>query len=346
MKSIAIFQTDLGLGGLQKSLLNLLNNIDYKKYNVDLYLFNKKNFYLCVPNKVNVIFLKNSFINRLLPFNKLLKKNFLFNKEYDIAIDFNGYNANTALCALKTNAKKRFIWVHNDLYVKYQNEYKYRILYKLGKEKYNYFDKIICVSEGARQSFEKLSNIKDKYIVIPNYINTKEIIEKAKAKRDFKIDDTRYNFVCLGRLCYQKGYDTLFPIIKKLLNERRDFHLYIIGDGKIKNKLIKQVKSLGIKPYVSFFGARNNPFSLLNQMDCLLFNSRYEGQGMVLLEAKALGLEIIMPKHLEKYCDGIKGVDNPLEAMVNAHKKDKVFDDLKDYNDNIRDLLYNLFEEK
>ena len=38
MKKIAIFQTDLNFGGIQKSLINLLNNIDYKKYEIDLYL--------------------------------------------------------------------------------------------------------------------------------------------------------------------------------------------------------------------------------------------------------------------------------------------------------------------
>ena len=40
-KNIAIFQTDLGIGGIQKSIINLLNNLDYKKYNVDLYLLSK-----------------------------------------------------------------------------------------------------------------------------------------------------------------------------------------------------------------------------------------------------------------------------------------------------------------
>ncbi len=42
MKKIAIFQYDLGLGGIQKSLINLLNNLNLDKYEIDLYLFSCK----------------------------------------------------------------------------------------------------------------------------------------------------------------------------------------------------------------------------------------------------------------------------------------------------------------
>ena len=44
MKKIAIFQYDLGVGGIQKSLINLLNNIDNDKYMIDLYLFSDEIF--------------------------------------------------------------------------------------------------------------------------------------------------------------------------------------------------------------------------------------------------------------------------------------------------------------
>ena len=43
MKKIAIFQYDLGMGGIQKSLINLLNNLEISNYDIDLYLFSKDN---------------------------------------------------------------------------------------------------------------------------------------------------------------------------------------------------------------------------------------------------------------------------------------------------------------
>lgn len=336
-KKIAIFQHDLKIGGIEKSLINLLNNLDENKYEVDLYLFREGDFYSLLPKYVNLIKMKKrSFLTQFVNFNYLYKHcNLKLNeKEYDIAIDFNGYNNICSLGALKVRSKKKIIWLHNDIKVKYKYEWKYRVLYHFFKDKFKYFDLVVSVSEGAVESFKEVEqNIPCK--VIPNYINTKEIIESSKEIIDFKVDKRKINFVCLGRLHYQKGYDLLLPIIKKLLNERKDFHLYFIGDGKRRTELETQVMNLGIRDYVTFLGAKKNPYPYLAQMDALIFNSRYEGQGMVALEAKCLGLDVIMPKHLEKYVSLVEGVDNVLDALVEAEKKEKKIDKLEKYNKNI-----------
>ena len=72
MKKIAIFQTDLTVGGIQKSLINLLNNIDYRKYKIDLYLTDKTNYYNNLNKSVNVIYLnKLPYFTRFINFNLL-----------------------------------------------------------------------------------------------------------------------------------------------------------------------------------------------------------------------------------------------------------------------------------
>lgn len=342
-KKIAIFQSDLTIGGIQKSLLNLLNNLDEKKYEVDLYFLKNGDFSPLVPKWVNVIKL-NSWMAKV-PFFKIT---YAFckriNKEYDLAIDFNGYNAYVSALTLKTKAKKHIIWIHNDLKTKYENEWKYRALYNSNKSKFSMFSTVVCVSKGALYGFSYLTGIEDNCYVIPNYIDVEEIIEKSKENIKYKVDDKKINFVCLGRLCYQKGYDLLLPIIKKLTHERRDFHLYFIGDGEERVDLEEQARNIGIDRYVSFLGAKKNPYAYLNKMDSLLFYSRYEGQGMVLLEAKTLGLEIVMPKHLEKYCDGVSGVDNFLDALVEMKKTKKKINHLDSYNASISKEIKKLLE--
>lgn len=340
-KKIAIFQPELKIGGIEKSLINFLNQLDNSKYEVDLYIFNKGDFYSLIPSYVNVIRLKKkAFYTQFINFNFLYKHYNLDleRKEYDIAIDYNGYNNICSLGALKVRSKKRIIWLHNDIKVKYKYEWKYRVLYHFFKDKFKYFDLVVGVSIGAIDSFKELFNeIPCK--VIPNYINTKEIIELSKEKIDFKVNKKKTNFVCLGRLHYQKGYDLLLPIIKKLVNERKDFHLYFIGDGKRRAELETQVMDLGLRSFITFLGAKKNPYSYLSQMDALIFNSRYEGQGMVALEAKCLGLDVIMPEHLEKYVNGIKGVDNILDALVEVKKKDKKINKLVSYNKKINESI-------
>ena len=65
------------------------------------------------------------------------------NKEYDLVIDFNSYSMECAVNAIKTKAKKRIIWCHNDLVEKYKEESKYRVLWFFFHPKYKYFDKIL-----------------------------------------------------------------------------------------------------------------------------------------------------------------------------------------------------------
>lgn len=336
-KKIAIFQPNLTIGGIEKSLINFLNELDESKYEVDLYIFNKGDFYSLIPNYVNVIKLKKkNSLTQFVNFDFLYKHYNLKldEKEYDVAIDYNGYNNICSLGALKVKSKKKIIWLHNDIKVKYKYEWKYRVLYHFMKDKFQYFDLVVGVSKKAVESFKEMqNNIPCK--VIPNYINTKEIIKLSQEKVDFKVNKKKINFVCLGRLHYQKGYDLLLPIIRKLVNERKDFHLYFIGDGKRRTELETQVMNLGLRDYVTFLGAKKNPYAYLSQMDALIFNSRYEGQGMVALEAKCLGLDVIMPKHLEKYTSVVKGADNVLDALVEVKKKEKKVDELVSYNKNI-----------
>jgi len=347
MKNIAIFTDNLKVGGIQKSVVNMLDNIDYKKYNVDLYLFDKDNFYE-VNKNANVIYLnKPKFIYKFLPF-KLVKKIFkinVLNKEYSVSIDFDSYQMHTAIGALSTNSNKKVIWIHNDIKIKLREEIKYRILHFFFKNKYKYFDTFCAVSKGALDSFKELYNYKNKeYRVIPNYINTLEIKEKLKEKCELKVDNNKLNIVSVGRLCHQKGYDIMLANIKELLNYRNDFHLYIIGNGPDKDKLDKLVIKYKLGDYVTFLGNHKNPFKYMNEMDLFYLSSRYEGQGMVILEARSVGLDILIPSHLEKYCPNEKGCKDIIGYLKKAKKNNKKkYNALSEYNSLISKELEELF---
>lgn len=350
MKKIAIFSNDLSVGGIQKSLYNLLRNVDYSKYEIDVYLMKDNNFYQDkLPQEVNIYYLKkHSKFHKILPYsiNKHLYKYEGQDKHYDVAIDFDGYQQLTALNALKCNADKKVMWIHSNWVEKRKYEKNFAVALNFSKGKNKYFDQYVGVSQGVIEPFEKINNIKVKnYEIIPNIIDTSEIFEKAKEDCDLKVDSKKYNFCTLGRVSIQKGFDILLEYINELRKIRKDFHLYLIGDGEEMDNIKSSIEKLEIQEYVTLLGLQKNPFKYMKLMDGFVLTSRYEGQGMVLWEAKALGLELFMTKNLEQYNRDLVGYEDIVIALSKAKKKKKKNDDLEKYNEFILNQLEKIFSQ-
>ncbi len=339
MKKVAIFQSDLRVGGIQKALVNILNEIDYSEYSVDLFLFDENKFF-DMPEHENLktYYLKPFFwLNRMVYFNtlkRIQKVDNLPDCEYDIAIDFNSYRNDCSIGAISVKAKKRVMWIHNDVEIKLKNEIKYKILWHFFNKKLSYFDEFCAVSPGIIDGFRRVSGIADKKITaIPNHVDSGEIFEKsAQALLDFEVDESKYNLCSVGRICHQKGFDILMEHLKIIKSKRNDLHFYLIGDGPDREKLEEQIKNLGLSDSVTLLGNQPNPFNYMDKMDGFVLTSRYEGQGIVILEAKALGLSLFIPPHLEKYNPTIPSTKDIETAIIKAEKKEKTRDDLSEYN--------------
>ncbi len=338
MKRIAIFQSDLRVGGIQKSLVNILNEIDYTKCAVDVYLFDRECFFdLPEHENLSIRFLPPMpRWNRLVYFDLLLPfaRDVTGGKEYDVAVDFNSYRNECSIGAIKANAKKRVMWVHNDVEIKLAHEPKYRVLWHFFQGKIRHFDAFAAVSPGIIDGFRRKAKIGDKPVVsIPNHIDTGEIFRKAALPVDFTVDGGRLNLCSMGRICHQKGYDLLMPELAKVRDAGRNFHFYLIGDGPDRPALEAQIASLGLTDHVTLLGNQANPFPYMDQMDGFVLTSRYEGQGMVIWEAKALGLPLYISKNLEPYNPGVAGCGDIAAALLAAEKPtQKSYDDLSGYN--------------
>mgnify|MGYP001119511359 CR=1 FL=1 len=349
MKRIAFFQNDLKVGGIQKALINLLHGISSQEYEVDVYLFNKNSFYQTkLPDNIRFYYLKPlPYWNRFIYFDMLklfVGHRYCINKEYDVAVDFCSYANECSLATLSVPSKKRIMWIHNDMSIKRREEFKYRTLFHFFKNKFKYFDAFVAVSEGIVLPFRNETGIMEKPVtVIPNIINTAEIIEKSKEPVSFHVDQSKLNLVSVGRLCHQKGYDILLKDIADVVKKRQDIHLYIIGDGPEFQTLKKIVEQEALLKYVTFLGNQENPYAYMSQMDAFVLESRYEGQGIVFWEALALGLPIIMPKRLEKYNEGLIGTENVAERILQLKKTTKSPNTLTDYNKNSINKINLLF---
>lgn len=349
MKRIAIFQKDLGIGGIQRSLLNMITNMDLTSYEVDLFLFAEPE--ICRKDElknINIHIIRPLFyLNRLVRFSTLQKmfRYDLPDKEYDIAIDFNSYSNECALCTFAVKAKKRIMWIHNDVKIEHKNSGKYRLLWKNFKDKFSNYDEFVAVSQGIVEPFRSMTGIKDKKItVIPNIINTVQLMQKSREEVDFSVDPYLTNFIFVGRFTHQKGIDILLDHFARAIEKRKDIHLYLLGSGPEELKIAQQIENQQLNDYVTVIPAVENPYPYMAQMDALMLTSRHEGQGMVLWEAKALGLDLIFEKHLEKYNNSLTGSEDIVEAILNQKKHVRQFDSLDYYNLKIKNSLYELFD--
>ena len=352
-KRIAFFQEDLGAGGIQKSLFNLLRNLDYNRVDADLFLFEEGCFYDGgLPPELNVHVLpKPPRVCSFMPFaaaEKLWRQDWGRWGEFDLAADFNSYQFSCAAGALGVPAKKRVMWIHNNVDIKLQNEWKYRVLWHFFKGKFRRFDGFVPCSPALEEPFRRLSGRDDaEYTVIANCIDVSEIrCKQAEAPAVLPADEAFLNFVALGRLCHQKGYDIMIPLFARCCREREDLALYIIGDGPDREALAQLIEHEA-PGKITLLGPQANPYAIMARMDAFLSTSRYEGQPLNIEEARAIGLPLYCTKNLEQYSAGLRGFEEgELEqAILQAEKQPKQPDDLAEYNRQILESIYALAEE-
>lgn len=327
MKSIAIFNTNIGIGGISTSLLNLLNSDIIKKYEVDLFLVDQKYMFnsKCVSKEIHVYCIERNYSNE---------------KKYDIAIDYNGYSHRCAEYTLRTIAKKYIIWIHSDYFYRYRYNWKFKFLWQIMKKYYKDFDVLAFVSYGAKKGFEKIykDNIK-KTAVIPNMVNSAELLGKSKEQIDVKLDQN-YHLVSVGALCKYKNVTAQINIFEAVNKKRKDIDLYIIGQGQEQKKLEKMVINKHLEQSIHFLGQKENPYAYMGRMDGLIVTSLYEGQGMVVREAQILGLDLFISENLKEYNEGIEISTDLIGDIINAAKrKTKEVDLLIEYNSDIEKRL-------
>jgi glycosyltransferase involved in cell wall biosynthesis len=102
---------------------------------------------------------------------------------------------------------------------------------------------------------------------------------------------------CVARLVPQKDFPTLLQGLQLSLEKDKKIHLLVAGDGELKSELIEMSSSLGISNHITWLGNIDAPQELMRQSDIFVLSSRYEGFGLVLLEAMQAGIAIIAPNN-------------------------------------------------
>ena len=142
-------------------------------------------------------------------------------------------------------------------------------------------ERIVCLTSGDAKEYKYAKRVD----VIPNYINDiKSHVEDYSVKKA----------IAVGRLEYQKGFDILIDCWKEIAKQYPDWKLDIYGEGACREELQHQIDSLELGNKVKLCGRNNNIIDVYSQYSLHIMTSRYEGQGIVLLEAQACGLSSVV----------------------------------------------------
>ena len=192
------------------------------------------------------------------------------------------------------------------------------------------FDRIVCVSRAAWNSFQELSGITDGVELHYNPIDSDSVRAKAEIPVELPKD---VPLVCaVGRLSEEKGFERLIVIHKRLLNEGIRHKLVIVGDGPDRDFLRRLVNATETQDSVILAGYQSNPYPYMKQSKFLVSSSFTEGLPVISMEALCLGIPMVsaVPSIGETFGEEMCGIitenDNrSLEAGIRKMLTEEAF---------------------
>lgn len=331
MKKVLVFGYTMQMGGAEKALSDTLNYLkDYCE--IDLYLLDPIGSLMeTLPKNVNIYKLKKNIFDytlfRFVPFYRKRIINKIANKkDYYAALGYMEGRCGTWVADINKKIKK-IAWIHNDV-----SKFDIGISEKEIKNTYSKLDKVICVSKQAKKIFCEKYNINNKKVdVIYNFINEKEILEKADRE---EIKNNVYTFVNVAKMRDQKRQDRLVKAAKYLKDLGYEFKIQLVGDGPNLEKIINMVKDLGVEDKVEVLGLKTNPYPYIKSADFFVLSSYMEGYGIVIKEAlllktKVLTTDITGPREILE--NGKFGIIVPNDDDSIKYKMKEILDDKKKF---------------
>lgn len=296
MKKVLFLIHDLRGGGAEKVLVNLVNNMDYSKFDVTVMsLFdvgeNKKALrhevhYKSIYKKV---FRGNQHYMKLFTPEQLHKK--YIKDFYDIEIAYLEGPCARIISGCQNKDTKLVSWIHCTMKSKEQVSGAFRS-YSEAAECYKRFDKMAFVSKDTQNCFVRYCNVNSNMCVLYNTNETKQILREAKESVNEIKDDGSFKLVGTGKLEKLKGFDRLIRIQKKLLEDGYKTQTYILGKGSEEDNLRKLAENLGVTDNVHFSGYQSNPHKYVAKCDLFVCTSFSEGFSTSATEALIVGTPV------------------------------------------------------
>jgi len=355
MKRILIFSHAMELGGAERALLGLLENIDYSRCQVNLFLMRHAGELLqYLPEKVNLLPEIPQYASLAVPIGQVIRQG-----QFLVA-------AGRTVGKLKAAQRVRRLKLppDNGVSLEYSHKYTVACMPDIGNGIYDlavsfltphYFvsqkvqakkkaawihtdytkvkvdveselnmwaayDYIISISEAVSQSFLTVfPSLGDKLIVIENLMPVNSIREQAEefSVADEMPDDGTKKLLSIGRFCTAKNFDNVPDICRRILQRGINVRWYLIGFGSDETLIRQKIAECGMEDHVIILGKKTNPYPYIKACDFYVQPSRYEGNSVSVHEAQILGKPVVITDYATSSSQLEDGVDGIIVPMEN-----------------------------
>lgn len=293
-KRILFLMADLGGGGAEKVLVNLVNNLDPSRYDITIRtIFGKGvNEKFLKPHIHFSSLLRCKMFGGYVLLSKFFPPRWLYKllvrDKYDIEIAFMMHVPTRAIGGSDSSANK-FAWSHT-LHITSK-------AYKTEKEflkTYKKFDGVAFVSRDGLQDFEQRYFSHPYGRVVHNAIESDYIKKRGLDEIPISLDKDIVNLCSVGRLSSEKGYLRLVMSLGELFKEGlKKWHLYLLGQGEEHDAIVSLAQSLGIEDKITLLGFQLNPHRFVSKMDLFVCSSKTEGYSTAVTESIILGTPVL-----------------------------------------------------
>ena len=360
MKKVLFMCINMNIGGTEKALLTMLNEMDSSKYDITLLMLEEFGGFLNeIPSYVKVKYVDG--FKETKPFTKeppqLLAKELIKSKKYFKCI--NNLLA-YGISKITNNISYYYKYVLRNI-KKLDEEYDLAVAYagpmdlityfvlnkikakkkaqwihfditkigfnkKFAEKNYKRFDKVFVVSEeGKNKLISLIPSLKDKAEVFFNVISCKLIKDMSKKEKSFDDNFDGKRILTVGRLSDEKGQDLTIPVLARLKDEGYKVKWYCIGDGPEKSNYIKNIKDLNIINDYILLGSKLNPYPFMKDCDLYMQPSKHEGYCITLGEARCFDNPIVTTN----FTGANEQINNETTGLVCDISEDGIYNSIK-----------------
>ncbi|MES5927963.1 glycosyltransferase [Bacillus cereus group sp. MG9] len=352
-KKILITSFDMAIGGVERSLIGLLNTIDYSKYDVDLMLFKHEGeFLFLLPKMPNLL----KEVKQYTTFRKSIKQilqegqitigltrtlgrilgdahgRYVKSEEAGYLVIQYGWRITLPFIPKleeEYDVAISFLWPHYFIGDKVRAKRKIGWIHtdysniKLNTDMeykmWSKMDNIVAVSEGCRDSFlSSLPNVNKKVEIIENILSPEFVREQAYQEditEEIQVKSGKVKLVTVGRLSYAKGIDLAMYALRDLVDQGYDIEWYVVGYGAQEAELRKLLAELNLEKRFFLLGKKTNPYPYIKACDIYVQPSRYEGKAVTVREAQIIGKPVLITNFSTANSQVRDGVDGIVTEM-------------------------------